>query len=177
MDKGFKLILAAAAFAAERHRGQVRKGAHAAPYIEHPIAVARALAEEGGCKDAQMIAAALLHDTIEDTPTVFDDLLEAFGPRVARLVSELTDDKRLPKQVRKREQIRHAGRITRAAQQIKLADKLCNLREVAASPPVDWPAKRKREYFEWSRRVVDRMRGACPALERRFDEAYARGRA
>lgn len=174
MKRGLNLVLKAAVFAAERHRGQVRKGPEAAPFINHPLAVARALNEEGGITDPELIAAALLHDTIEDTPTVYDDLHEAFGPRVADLVAQLTDDKRLPKLKRKREQIRHAGVISRDAKRVKLADKLCNLREILASPPTNWSRARRAEYFSWSKKVVDRMRGANRALEQRFDEAYAR---
>ena len=169
------LVLRAAVFAAEKHRGQVRKGADATPYILHPLAVARALVEEGGVTDAEVIAAGLLHDTIEDTPTVHDDLLEAFGERVATLVAELTDDKRLPKDVRKELQVQHAPHLSLAAKQIKLADKLCNLREIVDRPPIDWSQDRKSRYVEWSRRVVEGVRGANPELERRFDAAYARG--
>jgi guanosine-3',5'-bis(diphosphate) 3'-pyrophosphohydrolase len=175
MDKGLSLIMRAAVFAAERHRGQVRKGADAMPYIKHPLAVAQALAEEGGVGDAEMLAAALLHDTIEDTPTVYDDVSKEFSERVANLVVELTDDKRLPMAERKRLQVDHAAHISPDAQQIKLADKLCNLREILACPPADWPPARRAAYFEWSKAVVDRMRGANPALELLFDAAYAKG--
>jgi guanosine-3',5'-bis(diphosphate) 3'-pyrophosphohydrolase len=147
MQDRLGLILKAAVFAAEKHRGQVRKGADATPYIYHPIAVAEALAKEGGVTDPDLIAAALLHDTIEDTPTVHDDLVEAFGERVADLVAELTDDKRLPKARRKELQVEHAPHLSDGAKQIKLGDKLCNLREMLASPPADWPAARRAEYF------------------------------
>jgi len=167
------LVLKAAVFAAEKHRGQTRKGADAAPYILHPLAVARALVEEGGVTDAEVIAAGLLHDTIEDTPTVHDDLCEAFGDRVAGLVAELTDDKRLPKDVRKDLQVEHAPHLSHDAKQVKLADKLCNLRELIASPPSHWSPERRSEYFEWSARVVNGTRGANPALERQFDAVYA----
>ncbi len=170
------LVLRAAVFAAEKHRGQQRKGAGAAPYILHPLAVARALVEEGGVMDAEVIAAGLLHDTIEDTPTVHDDLCEVFGERVAGLVAELTDDKRLPKQIRKELQVEHAPHLSHDAKQIKLADKLCNLREIVEHPPVDWSMERKSQYFEWSRRVVDGVRGANSALERSFDVVCTLGR-
>ena len=176
MSTGLGLILKAAVFAAEKHRGQKRKGVEAAPYIEHPIAVARALAEEGGVTDPELIAAALLHDTIEDTPTVHDDLKAEFGERVADLVAELTDDKRLPKEKRKEEQVAHAPKLSAGAKVVKLADKLCNLRELQASPPVDWPESRRAAYFKWSKAVVDRVRKSNAALARKFDEAYAAGR-
>jgi guanosine-3',5'-bis(diphosphate) 3'-pyrophosphohydrolase len=174
MSTGLKLVLKAAVFAADRHRNQLRKGADATPFINHPLEVARVLAEEGGVRDPEVIAAALLHDTIEDTATVHDDLSEAFGDRVAGLVAELTDDKRLPKARRKKEQVRHAPHLSPDAKQIKLADKLCNLRELIASPPVGWSPKRKAEYFRWSNEVVNGARRANPALARLFDAEYAK---
>jgi guanosine-3',5'-bis(diphosphate) 3'-pyrophosphohydrolase len=170
------LVLRAAVFAADKHRGQLRKGADEAPYILHPLAVARALVEEGGVTDAEVIAAGLLHDTIEDTPTVHDDLCEAFGERVAGLVAELTDDKRLPKKDRKERQVKHAPHLSHDAKQIKLADKLCNLRELVESPPAGWSEERKAGYSTWSLDVVNGVRGANPALESCFDAAFARGR-
>jgi guanosine-3',5'-bis(diphosphate) 3'-pyrophosphohydrolase len=174
MQDGLGLVLRAAVFAAEKHRGQVRKGADATPYIHHPIAVAQTLAEEGEVTDPELIAAALLHDTIEDTLTVHDDLVEAFGDRVANLVAELTDDKRLPKAERKRQQVEHAPHLSDGAKQVKLADKLCNVREIIASPPTTWSSERRADYFDWSKTVVDQIRGANRMLEQRFDEAYAK---
>lgn len=169
------LVLRATVFAAEKHRGQRRKGGERAPYIFHPLAVARALVEEGGVTDAEVIAAGLLHDTIEDTPTVHDDLAEAFGERVAGLVAEVTDDKRLPKERRKELQVLQSPHLSPDAKLVKLADKLCNLRELVASPPAHWSAERKRDYFEWSMKVVAGVRGVNPALERSFDEAHTKG--
>lgn len=174
MHDGLGLVLRAAVFAAERHRGQVRKGADATPYIYHPIAVAEALASEGRVTDPELIAAALLHDTIEDTLTVHDDLVAAFGERVANVVAELTDDKRLPKAKRKEAQVLHAPRLSPGAKQVKLADKLCNVREILSNPPVNWSPERRAAYFEWSKRVVDGVRGANPALEQLFDDVCAR---
>lgn len=174
MTTGIGLILKAAVFAADKHRGQVRKGAEGAPYIQHPIAVALALAEEGGVTDPELIAAGLLHDTIEDTPTVHDDLAESFGDRVAGLVAELTDDKRLPKQVRKQRQVEHARHLTPGARQVKLADKLCNLREIQESPPVGWSSERLAAYFDWSKTIVDQIRDSNLELARQFDLAHAK---
>ncbi len=120
-----------------------------------------------------ILRAALLHDTIEDTQTRFEDISEVFGDRVARLVAEVSDDKRLPKAERKLRQVAHAGEVSRDARQIKIADKICNLREILASPPADWPDSRKVEYFEWAKSVVDGMRGANADLEARFDTVYS----
>ncbi len=168
------LLLDALAFAADKHRRQRRKDRHASPYINHPIALAQVLAGEGGIADAEILAAALLHDTIEDTRTTFEELKKRFGGRVARMVLEVTDNKRLRKHTRKRLQIEHAAHLSRGAKLVKLADKICNLRDLHRRPPVGWNKKRRREYFEWSRQVIDQLRGAHPKLEAAFDAAYAR---
>jgi len=166
------LILDAAAFAAERHRDQRRKDLEASPYINHPLALARVLACEGGVEDATVIAAALLHDTVEDTQTTCEELQARFGAAVAGIVAEVTDDKALDKVERKRLQIVKAAGKTREAKLVKLADKICNLRDIAASPPVDWSEQRKRDYFDWANSVVAGLRGASPVLEAAFDRAY-----
>lgn len=165
-------LLAAIDFAAERHRDQRRKDVASSPYINHPIALARLLAETGGVEDLVVLQAAILHDTIEDTETSYEDLVVRFGPDVADVVMEVTDDKTLPKAARKQAQIDHAPHKSRAAALVKLADKTCNLRDVANSPPKDWSLQRRREYFDWAKRVVDGLRKVNPALEQAFDEAW-----
>jgi GTP diphosphokinase / guanosine-3',5'-bis(diphosphate) 3'-diphosphatase len=167
-------ILAAAAFAADRHRDQRRKGEDASPYINHPIAVANVLANEAGITDPVTLAAALLHDTIEDTKTTADELNAAFGSEITGVVVEVTDDKNLEKADRKRLQIEHAGSLSRRAQLVKFADKICNVRDINRSPPVDWTDERRVEYFIWAKKVVDQMRGASSTLEQLFDAEYAR---
>jgi guanosine-3',5'-bis(diphosphate) 3'-pyrophosphohydrolase len=172
------LLLKALAFAAHKHREQRRKDAEASPYINHPIALADALVNEGGITDVEVLCAALLHDTVEDTATTHEELVDAFGSRIARIVAEVTDDKRLPKAERKRLQIEHAPHISREAKLVKLADKLCNLRDVAERPPAGWDLGRRREYFDWAKKVIDGLRGApgedMRRLEAAFDAAYAR---
>jgi guanosine-3',5'-bis(diphosphate) 3'-pyrophosphohydrolase len=167
-----KLLIAAIAFAADKHRNQRRKDAEASPYINHPIALANLLANEAGIDDQRVLLAAILHDTIEDTETTEQELIRHFGKDVADIVLELTDDKSLPKSERKRLQIVHAAHISRRAKLVKLADKICNLRDVAASPPANWPVARQQEYFDWARSVVDGLRGTHPGLEHLFDQAY-----
>lgn len=168
------LILQAAAFAAFKHRRQRRKDVEATPYINHPIALAEVLWREGRVSDPQVIAAALLHDTVEDTQTTPQELASAFGPVVAAVVAEVTDDKRLPKAERKRLQIVRARHASRRARLVKLADKICNLEDMLVAPPQDWNTARLREYFDWARKVVDQIRGTNARLERRFDALYAR---
>ncbi len=164
------LLLTALAFAARKHRDQRRKDHHASPYINHPIALADSLVNEGGVTDTDVLCAALLHDTVEDTETTFEELEQAFGATVAGIVMEVTDDKTLPKAERKRLQIAHAPHLSDAARLVKLADKIANLRDLIAHPPPDWSEMRKREYFDWAARVVDGLRGVHPDLEAVFDE-------
>lgn len=168
------MILKAAQFAAEKHRDQRRKDVEASPYINHPLALAGVLAVEGGVENSEVICAALLHDTIEDTKTTADELRAIFGDKVTGIVLEVTDDKNLDKAVRKEEQVRHAPHISPEAKLVKLADKICNLRDILASPPADWSADRKLQYFDWAARVVAGLRGSHAGLERIFDEIYAR---
>ena len=167
-------VISAISFAADKHRNQRRKDIEASPYINHPIALANILANEAGIEDEKVLVAAILHDTIEDTETTTQELADLFGDDVTAIVLEVTDDKSLPKAERKRLQVEHAPTISRRAKLVKLADKIANLRDIAASPPADWPLQRQQEYFDWAKAVVDGLRGIHPTLERIFDEAYKR---
>ncbi len=168
-----KKLLKAARFAALKHSTQRRKDADATPYINHPIAVAEVLADVGGVTDEDLLCAALLHDTIEDTETSPDELKREFGERVLSIVLEVTDDKSLPKKKRKQLQVEHAPHRSSEAQQLKLADKISNLRSIVDEPPVGWSQERCDEYFDWAKQVIDGVRGVNPALEKLFDELYA----
>lgn len=170
------VLFDALAFAARKHRDQRRKDAEASPYINHPIAVAHVLAAEGAVTDPTVLVAALLHDTVEDTRTTFAELEQRFGPAVAGLVRELSDDKSLPKAERKRLQVAHAAAASAGARQIKLADKICNVRDITDTPPADWPPERKTAYLDWAADVVNACRGANPALEAAFDATLERAR-
>lgn len=167
-------LLRALSFASVKHRNQRRKDAESSPYINHPIAVAFVLASEGGIDDEDMLVAAALHDTVEDTKTTFDELAEQFGAAVASLVRELTDDKSLPKAERKRLQIEHARSASPGAKQLKIADKICNIRDILAAPPAGWSQERRSEYLAWAAQVVDSCRGINPSLETAFDSALSR---
>ncbi len=161
-------------FAAREHSPQRRKGAAAEPYVNHLAEVAALVAEATQGADANLVIAAYLHDTIEDCEVPYEILLAEFGKDVADLVREVTDDKNLLKAERKRLQVEHARSATPRAKHIKLADKISNLNSILASPPADWSAERKREYFEWAAKVVAGCRGVNSWLEARFDAAYAR---
>jgi len=168
------LLLKALAFASLKHRDQRRKDAQASPYINHPIALADLLVNEGGVTDVEVLCAALLHDTIEDTETTPQELEREFGRKIALIVLEVSDNKMLKKGTRKRMQVEHAASASYEAKLVKLADKTCNLRDVNARPPATWDLARRREYFDWAKEVVDRLRGVHAELEAAFDAAYAR---
>ena len=170
------LLLKALDFAARKHRFQRRKDPDASPYINHPIAVAALVAEVGEVTDPATILAAILHDTVEDTETTFEELEAAFGREVRVIVAELTDDKQLPKAERKQLQIDHAPSASLAAKTIKLADKICNVVDISETPPSDWDFKRRLEYAEWSATVVAGCRGTNAGLEERFDNVLSRAR-
>ncbi|MGZ5129803.1 MAG: HD domain-containing protein [Caldimonas sp.] len=167
-------LFEALAFAAHKHRAQRRKDVEASPYINHPIALARILTVEGGIDDTQTLIAAVLHDTVEDTDTTFEEIQAIFGKKVADVVREVTDDTTLLKADRKRLQIEHAPHMSRRAALVKLADKTSNLRDVASNPPHGWPIERKREYFDWAKAVVDGLPPVSKRLRAAFDEAYSK---
>ena len=167
-------LFEALAFAAHKHRKQRRKDVEASPYINHPIALARTLTVEGGIVDTKTLIAAVLHDTVEDTDTTFEEIRAMFGAKVADTVREVTDDTRLDKPERKRLQIEHAPHMSKRAALVKLADKTSNLRDVAASPPRGWPLERRRAYFDWAKAVVDQLPPVSKRLRAAFDEAYSK---
>lgn|SRR5690606_13527119 len=174
-------VVDALQFAADAHREQRRKD-RVTPYINHPIELVWVLAVEGGIDDAEVLAAAVLHDYLEDCcgrsgqPSLADGrrmLRERFGERVAACVEACSDDKRVPKEERKRLQVEHAATLSADARLVELADKIANLRDMVAAPPQGWSIERRIEYFDWAKAVVDRIRGIHPRLEALFDEAYA----
>jgi len=163
------LIERAAGFAAHCHAGQTRKSRAAMPYIVHPAEVAALASLFGG--DAQTIAAAWLHDTVEDCPpTSLADIAADFGRDVAAIVAEVTDDKSLPKAERKRRQIVHAPESSPGAALVKLCDKISNVRSLAQHPPVGWDRTRRLEYLDWAEAVV----AALPKGHRLPRLAFAR---
>lgn len=171
-----EFISKAAQFASQKHEGQERKGREASPYINHPTSVARIIAEVGGIDDPEILAAALLHDTLEDTDTSPDELEATFGKRVCRLVEEVSDDKTLPKEERKRRQIQHAPKLSQDAVLIKLGDKISNVIDVTNSPPAAWSVKRCKEYLDWAEAVIDNCPKVNTGLEKYFAEVLEKRR-
>lgn len=176
MDNSIGIILKATHFAALKHSSQRRKDVLRSPYINHPIQVAETLWTIGGVREGTILAAALLHDTIEDTKTLPEEIRVQFGEEILALVLEVTDDKSLPKPERKRLQIEHAPHLSPAAKLIKLADKVCNLGDILHSPPPNWSLQRRQEYLLWSEKVVAGLRGINPALEKKYDEIFEAGK-
>ncbi|MCC6505044.1 MAG: bifunctional (p)ppGpp synthetase/guanosine-3',5'-bis(diphosphate) 3'-pyrophosphohydrolase [Aquimonas sp.] len=169
-----RMTIQAVAFAAGKHRHQRRKDADASPYINHPIALAEVLSVEANISDATVLCAALLHDTLEDTETTVDELRDLFGDAVTAIVVAVSDDKSLPKETRKALQIAHAAALSHPAKLVKLADKICNLRDLLNAPPADWTAERKLAYFQWAEAVVAGLRGTHAGLEAILDDLLAR---
>lgn len=176
MDESTGLIFKALRFSAQKHNDQRRKDAKASPYINHPIQVAEILWSIGDVRDVNLLVAALLHDTIEDTDATPEEIQAVFGEEVMSLVLEVTDDKTLPKQARKQLQVEHAPHKTHKAKLLKLADKISNIGDITTSPPKNWSMDRLKEYLLWSERVVAGLRGTNEKLELHYDEVLANGK-
>jgi guanosine-3',5'-bis(diphosphate) 3'-pyrophosphohydrolase len=119
-------------------------------------------------EDPKVLAAAFLHDTVEDTKATPEEIRERFGSEVEQMVLELTDDQTLEKNERKRLQVEHAPNLSPGAKLVKLADKISNVREMCADPPMKWSVDRRRKYFEWGRQVVNAMGPVNTRLEAHF---------
>jgi len=170
------LLLNAYRFSADKHSNQRRKDGAKSPYINHPIEVVQLLWEVGGVRNVNVLLAAILHDTVEDTDTRPDEISHRFGEEVLSLVLEVTDDKNLPKQERKRLQIETAPVKSYGAKLIKLADKSCNVRNLVTMPPKGWSLQRRRAYLLWTEKVVAGLRGTNTALEEYYDHELASGK-
>lgn len=163
-------FLSALSFAVEKHRYQRRKDRRLSPYVNHLVDVANTLWNVGQVHDEDILIAAILHDTIEDTNTTSQEIEDRFGKQVLSYVLEVSDDKTKPKELRKRIQVLTAASKSDGAKQISLADKLANLEDIIERPPANWPAERRRAYALWVREVAQGLRGTNPALEYHLDE-------
>jgi guanosine-3',5'-bis(diphosphate) 3'-pyrophosphohydrolase len=170
------LVLKAFKFAARKHEHQRRKNEWASPYINHLITVSEILWQVGQVRDMNTMAAAILHDTLEDTDTSLEELEKTFGEKICSIIYEVTDDKRLPKQERKRRQVELAGSASLEARHVKLADKIANVQDIMNAPPTGWTLERQWEYIDWAEAVVNGMRGSNEKLERYFDDVCGKAR-
>ena len=165
-----RVIFKALEFAANKHRRQKRKGAMGIPYINHPIEVCNFLLKYSSEPTLELIVAAVLHDTVEDTRTTPEEIEEQFGTQVMKLVMEVSDDKHLSSAKRKRLQIEKARFLSPGARALKIADKTCNVLDVLHTR-IQWTRKQKIYYINWAISVVDQFRESHPHLIREFDLA------
>ena len=162
-----RTLLEAAGFAARAHRNQVRKDGQT-PYVAHPFRVCLIVRHVFGIDDPEFLTAALLHDTIEDTTTDYDDLAERFGARVASWVAALSKDMRLPDDDREATYVAALAGAEPAVKVAKLADIFDNLTDIRHLSPAARArtAERSRRYLvaldanlpEVARRPVDLVR-------------------
>ncbi len=176
MKNDLPKFLQAITFAAKKHAAQKRKGADGEPYVNHVLEVANLLANVGKIDDFDVLIAAVLHDTVEDTNTTEAEIAENFGAEVAKMVMEVTDDKSLPKARRKELQIEHAPHLSNGAKLIKLGDKTSNIRDVTENPPDGWSKERRVEYVDWGEKVIAGLRGTNEFLEKNFDDLVSQAR-
>jgi len=144
----FRSLLEAASFAARAHRHQLRKDG-LTPYAAHPFRVCLIVRHVFGIDNPEFLAAALLHDTIEDTTTDFDDLDERFGARVAGWVAALSKDTRLPDAEREAAYLATLAAAEPAVKVAKLADVFDNLTDSRHLAPLarQRTAERSRNYL------------------------------
>lgn len=172
MDENTRILVKSFNFAAVKHKDQRRKDKDQTPYINHPIGVAHIISEEAQITDTNILISAVLHDTVEDTDTSFEELEFEFGSQIKEIVYQCSDDKTLSKEQRKQKQIEKAGSCCYEAKVVKLADKLYNLRDLERQLPVGWSEERRQVYFEWSWKVVKNIRGTCSPLEESLIEMF-----
>jgi guanosine-3',5'-bis(diphosphate) 3'-pyrophosphohydrolase len=166
------IVFQAAAFAARAHRHQVRKD-HETPYVSHVYRVCLVVRQVFGFDDPRMLAAALLHDTIEDTSTDCDDIIEKFGDDVAAWVAALTKDMRLSEEPREAEYKRRLAAAPWQVKACKLADIYDNLGDCQTFTPVkrQRTAKRSRDYLDAMRPgLPEEVREAFRLTEERLTE-------
>jgi guanosine-3',5'-bis(diphosphate) 3'-pyrophosphohydrolase len=161
-------IFDALQFSAEKHKFQKRKGAPGIPYINHPIGVATLLLHKIDNPENELIIAALLHDTIEDTSATQAEIEIKFGSKVFGIVQEVTDDMSLSSSERKRQQIVNAKSLSFNARCIKIADKTCNINDILCTR-IKWLRLRKIAYIRWAIEVVSEIRDTHPELIDAFD--------
>jgi len=153
-------LLEALDFAAERHSAQRRKGPDAAPYVNHLIEVAMLVANVAQVEDVEVLMGAVLHDVLEDTPTLPEEILSRFGPRVLELVAALSDDKALPRRRRREITLEELPAREALIKVVKLADLTSNIKLL----PPNWSHERKLEYLEWSERAATICSPECQPL-------------
>jgi guanosine-3',5'-bis(diphosphate) 3'-pyrophosphohydrolase len=170
----FAQLLSGFLFAVVKHKDQTRNNAQNHPYMVHPIRVAQIitmLSDQG--ENVDLLLAAILHDTVEDTSATLEEIDTMFGTKVSRLVEEHTDDKTLEKLERKRLQIENAPRLSAEAKILVLADKIANLEDLLVYPngagmPLTHTVEKVQTYVAWAKQV-------CDAVEEGATDGASRG--
>ncbi len=163
----------ARSFAAKAHERQVRPNKARLPFITHLEEVVLLVEESGGSDEE--IAAAWLHDVVEDTPVTLDEIAAHFGAPLAEMVDALTDPpdfSGLPTIVRKMRQAERIRSKGNDVKRVKIADQTANVRSIAADPPVTWDRKKCMDYVIGAGRIVFECLGVSEFLEEEFDKAY-----
>ncbi len=159
------ILYSALEYASQKHKGQIRKNAGKTPYIVHPMGVAFILWKEANVRDIDVLVAALLHDTLENTNATEAEIEGMFGRRVLSIVKELSNDPSLSSQENKERQIEHAPLMSQEAKVVKLADRLYNIRDLQAETPVNWSKEDVQRYFSWAAKLLEAFGGTDKRLE------------
>jgi guanosine-3',5'-bis(diphosphate) 3'-pyrophosphohydrolase len=175
LDATYRPLLEAVSFAARAHRGQMRKDGET-PYASHVFRVGLVLAHVFGVRDERILTAALLHDTVEDTTTDFDDLKEKWDGEIASWVAMLSKDKRREYGPREDEYCRVLAQAPWQVQLCKLGDLFDNLLDMDYLPAAKRPdaLAKKRRYLEALRsNLRPEAADAFRVVARLFDEKEA----
>lgn len=170
-------LLNAIEFAAEKHKGQLRKGLSKTPFINHPIGVANILVNNGEHDNVDLLQAAILHDIVEDTNTTVIELTKIFGETICNIVLECTDDKNLASHLRKQAQIDCVLQASVNAKKLKLADKIANIKDIITDPPIGWDVERRLNYIKWANQVCCQINGVNKNLEILFKKEFEKAKA
>ncbi|MBK1838536.1 bifunctional (p)ppGpp synthetase/guanosine-3',5'-bis(diphosphate) 3'-pyrophosphohydrolase [Azospirillum sp. YIM B02556] len=175
MDK--QVIVAALRYAAALHDGTYRPDRARTPFVSHLSETAELVAQAGG--SPAEVAAAWLHDAVEDGLTTVEDLAQRFGREVADLVAAVSD---APEDVgraiaeRKAIQAERLAAAPEGAKRIKLAEQISILKALAVERPLSWSVERAEDYVEGSRLVAAACAAASPLLAERYAAALAAAR-
>lgn len=169
------LLRRAFAFAEHAHRGQMRKAGRnqPAPYITHPVEVARFLHTHCASPSPSLLALALLHDTVEDTPVTLDRIEARFGAELAALVELSTDPPGMDRPDRRARQVAELALAPPEVRLLRIADKAANLGSVMADPPRGWSAERQQGYLDFARAIFQVARGLDADLDAAFEQVAA----
>ncbi len=168
-----ELVERARAFATKAHEGQTRFNKDKTPLVVHLEEVVSLVSESGGSDEE--LAAAWLHDVVEDTPVLLTEVAKNFGDKVGAIVFGLTDPPEfhgLHTLERKTAQAERICSLSNSVKRVKIADQTSNVRSVATDPPVHWDTQKCLDYIEGARKIVFECQDTNEFLFGKFCEAY-----